>query len=456
MPRLDQIKLGAFLYLTGHHLAAWRHPDTWAGDRLEHYTDFALMAEAAKFDALFIADIAAVRLDKPEAAAHSAHSGVSHFEPLTLLSVLAAATRRIGLVGTASTTFNDPYNVARQFASLDHISNGRAGWNAVTSSDPNAAPNFGHESHVKHTDRYRRAEEFADVVTALWDSFDDDAFLRDRESGRYYDQSKLRILNHEGEFFKVRGPLNTPRSPQGRPVMVQAGSSEDGKDLAARTAEVVFTVQPNLESAKRFYKDVKTRAEAFGRPGDQVKILPGLFPVVGETASEAREKLEELQELILPVVGLTLLEGLAGRTIKLADYPLDGPLPDLPLTNDQVSRQAVVIDLARRENLTIRQLYKRLAASRGHFTVVGTAVQVADEMQAWFEDFGADGFNVMPATIPGGLHDFSRKVIPELRRRGLFREEYEGRTLRENLGLVRPHPIQNRGRGHRRERVEAP
>ncbi|MFD1725743.1 LLM class flavin-dependent oxidoreductase [Rhizobium viscosum] len=438
LARRDQIKLGAFLYLTGHHLAAWRHPDTWAGDQLEHYTEFARMAEAAKFDAVFIADIAAVRLDKAEAAAHSAHSGVSHFEPLTLLSVLAAVTNCIGLVGTASTTFNDPYNVARQFASLDHISNGRAGWNAVTSSDPNAAPNFGHAEHVQHADRYKRAEEFADVVAGLWDSFDDDAFVRDRASGSYYDQSKMRVLNHAGDFFQVRGPLNTPRSPQGRPVMVQAGSSDAGKDLAARTAEVVFTVQSTLASAKDFYADLKSRAQSFGRSPDAIKILPGLFPVVGESVSEAEEKLEELQDLILPIVGLSLLEGLAGRTVRLADYPIDGPLPDLPLTNNQVSRQALVVELARRENLSIRQLYKRLAASRGHLTVVGTASQVADEMQAWFEEFGADGFNVMPATIPGGLRDFCHLVIPELQRRGLFRHDYSGRTLRHHLGLKRP------------------
>ncbi|MGV1908549.1 MULTISPECIES: LLM class flavin-dependent oxidoreductase [Agrobacterium] len=434
--RQDQIKLGAFLYLTGHHLAAWRHPDTWAGDKLEHYTDFAKIAEAAKFDALFIADIAAVRLDKPEAAAHSAHSGIAHFEPLTLLSVLAAVTNHIGLVGTASTTFSDPYNVARQFASLDHISGGRAGWNAVTSSDPNAAPNFGHAEHVKHADRYRRAEEFSDVVLGLWGSFDDDAFVRDRKSGRYFDPSKFNTLNHKGEFFSVRGPLNVPRSPQGHPVVVQAGSSDAGRDLAARTAEVVFTVQPNLESAKKFYSDVKTRAADFGRDPTQIKILPGLFPVVGRSQAEAEAKLEELQDLIQPVVGLGLLEGLAGRTVNLADYPIDGPLPDLPPTNNQLSRQAVVLDLARRENLTIRQLYKRLAASRGHMTVVGTAKQVADEMEAWFEGLGADGFNVMPPTIPGGLHDFADLVIPELQRRGLFRSSYEGKTLRENLGIT--------------------
>lgn len=438
--RSDQLKLGAFLYLTGHHVGAWRHPETWAGDAFEHYADFAKIAEAAKFDALFIADIAAVRLDKPDAASHSAHSGVSHFEPLTLLSALAVVTSRIGLIGTGSTSFNDPYNLARQFASLDHLSNGRVGWNAVTSSDPNAAPNFGHAQHIQHADRYKRAEEFADVVVGLWDSFEDDAFMRDRESGRYYDPEKLRTLDHRGEHFSVRGPLNTPRSQQGRPVVVQAGSSDAGKDLAARTAEVVFTVQSTLESAKAFYKDLKARAASFGRDADEVKILPGLLPVVGRTQAEAQEKYDALQALIQPVVGLSLLEGLAGRTVKLSDYPIDGPLPDLPPTSYQVSRQAVVLEVARRENLTIRELYLRLAGSRGHLTVIGTPEQVADEMEAWFRGYGADGFNVMPATIPGGLVDFAELVVPELQRRGLFRTEYSGRTLREHFGLSRPLP----------------
>ncbi len=439
--RLDQLKLGAFLYHTGHHVGAWRHPDTWAGDTFEHYAEFARIAEVAKFDALFIADIAAVRLDKPEAASHSAHNGVSHFEPLTLLSALAVVTSRIGLVGTGSTSFNDPYNLARQFASLDHLSNGRAGWNAVTSSDPNAAPNFGHAHHIQHAVRYQRAQEFVDVVVGLWDSFEDDAFMRDRESGQYYDPTKLRLLNHRGDIFSVKGPLNTPRSQQGRPVLVQAGSSDAGKDLAARTAEVVFTVQSTLEAAQAFYRDLKNQASSYGRQPEEIKILPGLLPIIGRTQTEAQDKYDALQELIQPVVGLGLLEGLTGRTVKLSDYPIDGPLPDLPPTNNQVSRQALVLDVARRENLTIRELYLRLAGSRGHLTIIGTPQQVADEMEAWFQGYGADGFNVMPATIPGGLVDFAEMVVPELQKRGVFRTEYCGLTLREHLGLKRPLPL---------------
>lgn len=436
--RSGKMHLGAFLYLTGHHLAAWRHPDTWAGDHFSHYADFARKAEAAKFDAIFIADISAVRMDKPDASAHSAHSGISHFEPLTLLSALAVVTERIGLIGTGSTSFNDPYNLARQFASLDHLSNGRVGWNAVTSSDPNAAPNFGHAQHIEHADRYQRAEEFADVVLKLWDSFEDDAFTRDRETGRYFDLQKMHPANHKGQHFSVAGALNIPRSQQGRPVVVQAGSSDAGKDLAARTAEVVFTVQSNIDTAKAFYHDLKQKVAAFGRDPDQVRILPGLMAIVGATHEEAQAKYEELQSLILPVVGMSLLEGLAGRTVKLSDYPLDGPLPELPPTSYQKSRQAVVLEMARKENLTIRELYLRLAGSRGHLTVVGTAQDVADEMQAWFESRAADGFNVMPATIPGGLDDFSLSVIPELQRRGLFRDEYDGSTLRDHLGLSYP------------------
>lgn len=439
--RNQKLSLGAFLYFTGHHEAAWRLPSTWAGDRLEHYTEFARIAEAAKLDSVFIADIAAIRLDYPEAAAHSAHSGVSHFEPLTLLSALAGATSKIGLIGTASTTFNEPYNLARQFISLDHLSGGRAGWNLVTSSDHNAAPNFGHATHVKHADRYARAEEFVDVVRGLWDSFADDAFLRDRESGQYYDQSKLHILDHEGEHFRVRGPLNSPRSPQGRPVVVQAGSSDAGKTLAARSAEVIFTAQPTLKSAQAFYADLKGRAKVFGRSADEIRILPGLFPVVGRTQTEAEEKFQALQDLILPVVGLNLLEDLAGRTVNFHDLPLDGPLPELPPTNNNTSRQEVVLDVARRENLTIRELYLKLAGPRGHLFIVDTPEKIVDEMQAWFEGYGCDGFNLLVPTIPEGLNDFVELVLPELRRRNLFRTDYKGSTLREHLGLPRPEPL---------------
>jgi len=435
--RKDQIKLGAFLLFTGHHVAAWRHPQASVGTEFENYFQLARLAESAKFDAIFVADSVAARLNDLDAASRKAHSGIYPFEPITLLSALSSVTRNIGLVATASTSFSDPFNLARQFASLDRLSGGRAAWNLVTSADPDAAFNFGHDQQVLHSDRYDRAEEFADVVLGLWDSFEDDAFVRDKESGRYFDPDKLHRLGHSGRHFKVRGPLNIPRSPQGRPVLVQAGASEPGKELAARTAEAIFAAQITLDEATAFYADVKGRLSRFGRSHDDLKILPGIFPVVGRTRSEAWEKFEALQELIQPEVGLNLISQLAG--VDLRDFPLDGPVPEHPAaTNAGKSRQALVLDLARRENLTIRQLYLRIAGARGHWQVVGTAGEIADAMEERFQNFGADGFNIMAPVMPGGLEDFIELVVPELRRRGLFRSEYEGATLRDNLGLKRP------------------
>lgn len=344
--RKDQIKLGAFLLFTGHHVAAWRHPDASVGVEFENYLELAKLADAAKFDTIFFADGVAARLKDIEAASRKAHSGVYPFEPITLLSALSAVTKNIGLIATASTSYSDPYNLARQFGSLDRLSGGRAGWNLVTSSDPDAAYNFGHDAQILHEDRYGRAEEFADVVLGLWDSWEDNAFVRDRASGRYFDSEKLHRLNHKGRHFKVRGPLNIPRSPQGRPVVVQAGASEPGKELAARTAEAIFAAQITLDEAKAFYADVKGRLGKYGRSPDDLKILPGIFPVVGRTQSEAEEKFEALQELIQPEVGLNLLSQLSG--IDLRSYPLDGPIPDdLPVTNAGKSRQELVLDLAR-------------------------------------------------------------------------------------------------------------
>jgi len=437
MARRDQkIKLGAFLYFTGHHVAAWRHPKADTGIELDDYVALARLAEAAKFDTVFLADGVAVKLKNPEASSRQAHSGVTPFEPITLLSALAATTRNIGLVATASSTFSDPFNLARQFASLDRLSKGRAGWNLVTSTDPEAAYNFSHQQQVLHADRYERAEEFADVVLGLWDSWDDDAFPRDRDSGRYFDPDKLHVLDHHGKHFRVRGPLNIPRSPQGRPVLVQAGASDTGIDLAARTAEVVFAAQITLKEATGFYARLKDRMASFGRRPEELKVMPGIFPVVGRTQAEAEEKFEELQSLIQPEVGLDLLSKMIG--VDLSGYPLDGPVPELPETNGGKSRQNLLLDLARREGLTIRQLYLRIAGARGHWQVVGTPSHVADVLEERFENYGADGFNVMSPIKPGGLTDFIELVIPELRRRGLFRTEYEGSTLRENLGLARP------------------
>jgi N-acetyl-S-(2-succino)cysteine monooxygenase len=434
-----QLKLGAFLYPTGHHVAAWRHPRAQAdaGVNVAHYAEVARKAEAAKFDLVFLADSAGVRGNDLPALSRTATRYVAQFEPLTLLSALSAVTERIGLVATASTTYNEPFHIARKFASLDHLSGGRAGWNLVTSSNEAEAHNFSRDAHPAHADRYERAREFADVVRGLWDTWEDDAFPRDKDSGIYFEPEKLHILDHKGKHFQVRGPLNVARSPQGHPVVVQAGASDAGKELAAETAEVIFTATPTLAEAQAFYSDVKGRLARYGREPDDLKILPGVFPVVGRTEAEAQEKFEELQALIHPVVGLSLLSGLSAG-VDLSAYPLDGPLPELPATNASKSRQQLVVDLARREGLTIRQLYLRVAGARGHWQVVGTPEQIVDQLEDRFVNGGADGFNIMPPYLPGGLDDFIELVIPELRRRGLFRTEYEGRTLRENLGLKRP------------------
>ncbi|MBS7461139.1 LLM class flavin-dependent oxidoreductase [Pseudomonas syringae] len=431
-----QMKLGAFLMATGHHVAAWRHPDVpaHAGLDFKHYRHVARVAEAAKFDALFVADsVAAATGDIASRMARS-----DHFEPLTLLSALSAVTEHIGLIATATTTYNEPYHVARKFASLDHLSGGRAGWNLVTSDAAAEAQNFGRAEHVGHAERYSRAREFHQVVTGLWDSWADDAFTRDKASGEYYDPARLHVLNHQGEHFRVKGPLNVARSPQGQPVVVQAGSSEVGRDLAAQTAEVVFTAQTSLASAQAFYADLKGRLSAYGRAVDSLKIMPGVFIVVAETEALAKAKFESFQELVEPQVGVALLGRMLGN-FDLSGYPLDGPLPELPLTDSgQRSRQNLLTELADQENLTLAQLGRRIAGGRGHYSLIGTPEQIADELQRWFEQGAADGFNVLVPHLPGGLEDVARLLVPELQRRGLFRTEYEGTTLRENLGLQRP------------------
>ncbi|MBV1814013.1 LLM class flavin-dependent oxidoreductase [Pseudomonas viridiflava] len=431
-----QMKLGAFLMATGHHVAAWRHPDVPANAGLDfkHYGHLAQVAEAAKFDALFVADsVAAATGDIASRMARS-----DHFEPLTLLSALSAVTDHIGLIATATTTYNEPYHVARKFASLDHLSGGRAGWNLVTSDAAAEAQNFGRSEHVGHAERYSRAREFHEVVTGLWNSWADDAFTRDKASGQYYDPAKVQVLNHQGEHFSVKGPLNVARSPQGQPVVVQAGSSEVGRDLAAQTAEVVFTAQTSLASAQAFYADIKGRLAAYGRSADSLKIMPGVLIVVAETEALAREKFESFQDLVEPEVGVALLGRMLGN-FDLSGYPLDGPLPELPLTDSgQRSRQKLLTELAEREHLNLAQLGRRIAGGRGHYSLIGTPEQVADALQTWFEQGAADGFNVLVPHLPGGLEDVARLLVPELQRRGLFRTEYEGTTLRENLGLQRP------------------
>lgn len=435
-----QLKLGAFLMSPGHHVAAWRHPDAQAdlGRDFAAYARIAQQAEAAQFDAVFLADVLAVGDTSESTGARSARS--AYFEPLTLLSALAAVTQRIGLIGTASTSFNEPFNLARKFASLDLISHGRAGWNLVTSNTQAEADNFGGSQHLAHDARYERAEEFVDVVRKLWQSWEADAFVYDKASGQYYDPARLHVPRHQGAHFQVKGPLHVAPSPQGHPVVVQAGSSGPGIALAARTAEVVFTAQRTLPEAQAFYRQLKEQAIAYGRHPDDIKIMPGIFPVVAPSRAEAQEKFEALQQLIHPQVGIKLLSDMLGG-FDLSGYPPDGPLPPLPLSNGGQSRQQLLIELARRENLSILELARKTAGARGHWQVVGTPADIADQLEAYFREGGADGFNIMPPTLPGGLTDFIDAVLPELRRRNLFRHQYEGRTLRENLGLPTPRPL---------------
>lgn len=432
----DKLRLGAFLPGAGHHVAAWRHPDAPADGAINfaHYKRITQTAERAKFDAVFLADGLAAQFG-PSFTGRQAYSG--GFEPVTLFSALSSVTENIGFVATASTTYEDPYLLARKFASLDHLSGGRAAWNVVTTGGEEAAGNFGYAAHPEHAKRYERAREFVDVVKGLWDSWEDDAYVRDKASGIYFDKDKSHQLNHHGKYLSVRGPLNIPRPPQGYPVIVQAGSSEDGKEFAGESAEVIFTAQQTLEDAQAFYRDVKGRLAKYGRRPEQLRIMPGVFPVVAKTESEAQSKYQQLQDLIHPEVGLALLSTLVGG-FDLSDYPIDGPVPELPETNNQKSRQALVLEIARKRNFTIRDLYLWIAGARGHWTLIGSPIQIADQLENWFRNDGADGFNIMPPWLPGGLDDFVELVIPELQRRGLFRTEYEGRTLRENLGLERP------------------
>jgi FMN-dependent oxidoreductase (nitrilotriacetate monooxygenase family) len=435
MPASRQLKLGAFMRPSSIHTGAWRYPGAFpdANFNLAHMVRFVQTLERAKFDSFFMADHMAV-LNMPLEALKRSHT-VTSFEPFTLLSALAMVTERIGLVATGSTTFDAPYHIARRFASLDHISGGRAGWNIVTTSNPDAALNFGLDEHMEHGERYARAREFYDVVTGLWDSWADDAFTRDAENGIYFDPAKLHVLDHEGKYLSVRGPLNIARPVQGWPVIVQAGASDSGRQLAAETAEAVFTAQSNLTAGREFYADVKGRMEKLGRTRESLKILPACFVVVGDSVEEAHEKRARLDGLVHYANAIGSLSIALGHDASKFDP--DGPLPDIPESNASKSGRERAIALARRENLTVRQLAQRLGGYSG-LAIVGTPQSIADEMQEWLESDACDGFTIMFPYLPGGLDDFCARVVPELQRRGLFRTEYEGRTLRENLGLARP------------------
>lgn len=431
-----QVHLNVFFRAAGHHAAAWRHPKTTPELSFDfnYYKKLAQTAERGLLDSLFMAD---------------GYVGTGRrLEPFTLLSAMSAVTNHIGLIGTVGTTYNEPFHVARKFASLDHISGGRSGWNIVTGHTDATAYNFGKESHLEHSERYKWAEEFVEVTKQLWDSWEQEALVFDKQAGVQFDEEKLHEINYRGEVYSVKGPLNIPRPPQGYPVLVQAGSSESGRELAARTAEVIFTAQPTFEEGKLFYADVKSRLTKYGRKSEQLLILPGFSPIIGDTAAEAQELEDELNSFHDANEAVARLSERFG--VDLTGYPLDGPIPPIidpkgiDSVNGSKSRHQLILDMLRSDTaLTLRQVINRLASARGHLTFTGTPVQVADVIEKWISNDAADGFNLMPPIYPDGLESFVDKVVPELQNRGIFRTAYEGASLRENLGLAYPsNPFQ--------------
>lgn len=432
-----QMHLNLFINSRGHHEASWRHPEAspFALTDIRYYQDLARRAEAGLFDSIFLADQLALNDDVERA-------GRVWLEPITALGALSASTDRIGLIATASTTYSEPFNLARQFASIDHMSGGRAGWNVVTSWSARAARNYGDASQVSHAERYARAEEYLEVAKGLWDSWAADAVLDDRKGGLYVRPDRIKPIDHKGDCYDVAGPLNMPRCPQGRPVLVQAGSSDTGRRFAARHAEAVFTAHMEKATAQAFYADLKSLASEMGRPGDQVHILPGLSPMIGSTEAEAERMSQELNDLADPEIGRKRLSGRFGGH-DFSHLPLDTPLrpedfPDPSTVEAARSRTELIVGLVRRENLTLRQLLSKMAGARGHFTFAGTPEQVADLMQDWFTDGASDGFNLMPPLLPKMLDVFIAEVAPLLQKRGLFRTAYEGKTLRDHFGLAQP------------------
>jgi FMN-dependent oxidoreductase (nitrilotriacetate monooxygenase family) len=422
-----QMHMGVFVLGTGNHTAGWRYKGAATSHmQLPIIQEIAGIAERGKFDLLFISD--SMVMDPND---HP--SFMCRFEPTTLISVLSASTSHIGLGATVSTSFSEPFNVARIFGSIDHISDGRAAWNVVTSSNPKAALNFNRDEHLEHGLRYERANEFVDVVRGLWDCWDDGAILADKATGQYIDQDKVRALNHKGRFFQVKGPINMSRCPQGQPVIIQAGGSEPGLELAARTADVVFSVVQDLEAARIAYADLKGRMAKYQRAPDELAVLPGVMPIIGCSDAEAREKLSKLQSWLTPTNAATLVASRIGY--EVAGHPLDGPVPPPPPFQGSRTFSHVLYETARREKMTLRELYNLTAAARGHWVICGTPTSIADTLEEWFIGKAADGFNVLPPYFPGAFADFVDLVVPELQRRGLFRRDYHGTTLREHLGL---------------------
>jgi N-acetyl-S-(2-succino)cysteine monooxygenase len=431
-----QMHLGVFVLGAGNHSAGWR----WEGAAVSN-NDLAVIqkvariAERGKFDLLFVSD----GLDYEQG---DLPSFMCRFEPTSLISVLSAHTTRLGLGATVSTSFTEPYNVARLFASIDHLSQGRAAWNVVTSSRSKAALNFNFDRQMDHELRYQRAEEFVDVVKGLWDCWEDGALVADKASGVYIDDSKIRPLDHKGRFFQVKGPMNIARCPQGQPIIIQAGGSPSGLELAARTADVVFSVVQELDSAKKAYADLKGRMAKYGRSPEQLSVLPGVMPIIGASEAEAKEKLDRLQSWLTPTNALTLVTGRIGYDVS--GYPLDGPVPPPPPSEGGRTFHRVLYDMARRHNMTLRDLYNLTAAARGHWVICGTPTGIADTLEEWFVEGAADGYNILPAYFPGAFADFVDLVVPELQHRGLFRRYYEGQTLRDHLGLPRAAPARLR------------
>lgn len=428
-----QLKLGAFFLLPGHHVASWRYPsaDNAGQFDLKYLTELTKTAERGKFDMVFFADVLGQDF--------SINPSALMMDPTVVISTLAASTEKIGFTATASTTYDNPFHVARKFATADLLSNGRAAWNVVTSTSEYEAHLFGKDSHLQFDKRYDRAEEFVDVVKKLWFSIEKEALVFEKDTAQIIDIDNVHRVEHQGDWFNMKGTLGLPATPQGHPIIVQAGSSAAGIELAARTAEVVFTAWQTLEEAQAFYKKLKGRMADYGRHPDELKIMPGVFPIIGRTEQEAEEKRQQLWDLIPEAVGVARLSDQLG--FDLSGYPIDGPLPELPDVeeiNGLKSRSQLVRDLAKRENLTIRQLYQYISGGRGHRTIIGTPEQIADQLQEWLDNDAADGFNVLPPYFPDGLNEFVDLVIPELQKRGIYRTEYEGSTLREHLGLSVP------------------
>jgi FMN-dependent oxidoreductase (nitrilotriacetate monooxygenase family) len=435
-----QMKLGLSLVSNGTHPAGWRLPQASSDCALDidFWKETALTAEQAKIHFIFFADGAAVRSAARDNDSLEYVGRIEQFEPTTLIAALSAVTTQIGFIATASTTYNDPYTIARKFASLDYISKGRTGWNIVTSWSDAEAKNYNRDSHLGHEERYLRAEEFTEVVTGLWDSWEDDAFVRDKASGKYIDTQKMHVLNYKGAHFSVRGPLNIARPIQGWPVIAQAGSSAPGQKIGARFADLIYTAQNDKEAARAFYREIKEKVVQEGRSPESVNVMPGILPIIGKTEQEAQDKYQALQDLVHPKLGLAAL---ATKFGDMSAYPLDGPIPEVFPETNGIKSATAILDRARAEGKTIRELYQSMIGGAGHREIIGTPESIADQMEDWFKDGVCDGFNIMGTYFPEGLTDFLTLVVPILQARGLFRTAYEGHTLRENLGVSRPaHP----------------